>query len=126
MGREPTNAEKIGLRRLFFESAALAVHEFKQRSERDEAAEPSKMPVAERNARLEDQKKRLQGIHFSPETEPSHQLDHLPDGNRSDLGMDAMGETDKPQQRDYAFAEGLEVFAGQPRWSQSFCKVAKP
>ena len=44
----------------FFESTTLAVHEFKQRSERDERAEPAKMPVAERNARLE--KKRLQGF----------------------------------------------------------------
>jgi hypothetical protein len=74
MGREPTNAETIALRRLFFESTTLAVHEFKQRSERDETAEPTKMPVAERNARLEDQKKRLPGLHFSPETEPSHKL----------------------------------------------------
>ena len=74
LGRAPTNAETIALRRLFFESSTLAVHEFKQRSERDETAEPTKMPVAERNARLEDQKKRLPGIHFSPETEPSHKL----------------------------------------------------
>ncbi|CAL1146023.1 unnamed protein product [Cladocopium goreaui] len=74
MGRAPTNAETIALRRLFFESSTLAVNEFKQRSERDETAEPTKMPVAERNARLEDQKKRLPGLHFSPETEPSHKL----------------------------------------------------
>ena len=74
MGRAPTNAETIALRRLFFESSTLAVNEFKQRSERDETAEPSKMPIAERNARLEDQKKRLPGLHFSPETEPSHKL----------------------------------------------------
>ena len=74
MGRAPTNAETIGLRRLFFESSTLAVNEFRQRSERDETAEPAKMPVAERNARLEDQRKRLQGVHFSPETEPSHKL----------------------------------------------------
>ena len=32
------------------------------------------MPVAERNARLEDQRKRLQGVHFNPETEPGHKL----------------------------------------------------
>ncbi|CAK9023436.1 Uncharacterized protein (Fragment), partial [Durusdinium trenchii] len=32
------------------------------------------MPVAERNARLQEQQNRLKGIHFSPETEPSHKL----------------------------------------------------
>ena len=74
MGRAPTNAETIGLRRPFLESSTLAVNEFRQRSERDGTAEPSKMPVAERNARLEDQRKRLQGVHFSPEAEPSHEL----------------------------------------------------
>ena len=74
MGRAPTNAETIGLRRLLLESSTLAVSEFRQRSERDETAEPAKMPVAERNARPVDQRKRLQGVHFSPETELSHKL----------------------------------------------------
>ena len=74
MGQAPTNAEIIGLRRLFFESSTLAVNEFRQCTERDETAEPAEMPAAERNARLGDQRKRLQGVHFSPETEPGHKL----------------------------------------------------
>ena len=73
MGRDPTIAEQIGLRRLFFESVTLAINDLKQRQERDDAAEPSRLPVAERNSRLEDQKRRL-GLHFSPESEPSHKL----------------------------------------------------
>ena len=54
MGRDPTVAEQIGLRRLFFESVTLAINDLKQRQERDDAAEPSRLPVAERNSRLED------------------------------------------------------------------------
>eukprot|EP00438_Fugacium_kawagutii_P020043 Skav228255 [mRNA] locus=scaffold1171:24529:25719:+ [translate_table: standard] len=74
MGRAPTNQEQIGLRRLFFESVTLAINDLKQRQDRDDAAEPTRLPVAERNARLADQKTRLAGVHFSSETEPSHKL----------------------------------------------------
>ena len=74
MGRDPTIAEQIGLRRLFFESVTVAINDLKQRQERDDTAEPSRLPVAERNSRLEDQKRRLVGLHFSPESEPSHKL----------------------------------------------------
>ena len=71
MGRAPTNAETIALRRLFFDSSTLAENEFKQRSE---TAEPTGMPLAERNAKLEDQKKRMPGLHFGSEKEPIHKL----------------------------------------------------
>ena len=74
LGRDPTNPELIILRRLFFESCTLSISELKQRTERDDATEPTRMPVAERNARIEDQKTRLVGLHFSPENEPSHKL----------------------------------------------------
>lgn len=74
MHRAPSTEETIPLRRLFFESCTLAISDLKQRTERDETAEPSRMPVAERNARLQEQQNRLKGIHFSPETEPSHKL----------------------------------------------------
>ncbi|CAK9099135.1 unnamed protein product [Durusdinium trenchii] len=74
LNRDPTNPELIILRRLFFESCALALSDMKQRTERDDTSEPTRMPVAERNARLSDQKNRLTGLHFSPENEPSHKL----------------------------------------------------
>lgn len=74
LGRDPTNPELIILRRLFFESCTLSISELKQRTERDDATEPVRMPVAERNARIADQKARLVGLHFSPENEPSHKL----------------------------------------------------
>ena len=32
------------------------------------------MPLAERNAKLEDQKKRMPGLHFGSEKEPIHKL----------------------------------------------------
>ena len=74
LNRDPTNPELIILRRLFFESCTLALSDMKQRTERDDTSEPARMPVAERNARLSDQKNRLNGLHFSPENEPSHKL----------------------------------------------------
>ena len=72
--RDPTAAEMIGFRRLFFEAITLSVSEIQQRQQRDDTAEPTRMPLAERNARLEEQKGRLVGVFFSPETEPSHKL----------------------------------------------------
>ena len=42
MGQAPSNAETIGLRKLFFESSFLAVNGFCQRSNRDETPEPAK------------------------------------------------------------------------------------
>ncbi len=44
------------------------------RFEKDDSSELSQIPLAERMARLEQQKTRLPGVHFSSETEPSHKL----------------------------------------------------
>ena len=74
LGRAPSNPELIVLRRLFFEACTLAVTDIKQQSERDATSEPVRMAIAERNQRLADQKARLTGLHFAPETEPSHKL----------------------------------------------------
>ena len=62
------------MRRLFFEACALAVTNIKQKAERDDAAEPVRLAIAERSSRLADQKARLVGVHFSPECEPSRKL----------------------------------------------------
>ena len=69
-----TAAEKIVVRRLFFESHTMALADLKQRFEREDTAEPTRLPMPERIARLEAQKVRLPGLHYSSETEPSHKL----------------------------------------------------
>jgi len=74
IGRAPTPAEKIPIRRLFFEAHTLALADLKMRFEKDDSSEPSQIPLAERMARLEQQRARLPGVHFSSETEPSHKL----------------------------------------------------
>ena len=70
--RPLTAAEKIVVRRLFFESHTMAIADMKQRFEREDTAEPTRVPMPERMARLEAQKARLPGLHYSSETEPSH------------------------------------------------------
>ena len=74
LGRRPNPAETILLRRLWFESNALALSDLKQRTERVDTAEPTRLPIAERVARSRDQQARLTGVLFSPENEPSHKL----------------------------------------------------
>ncbi|CAJ1347863.1 unnamed protein product, partial [Effrenium voratum] len=52
----------------------LCVSELKARVERADDELPRKMPLAERMSRLENQKKRLTGIIWTSQTEPSHAL----------------------------------------------------
>ena len=74
IGRRVTPGEKIPIRRLFFEAHTLALADLKTRFEKDDTSEPSQIPLPERIARLEQQRARLQGVHFSSETEPAHKL----------------------------------------------------
>lgn len=74
IGRQLNHTETIHMRRLYFESSTLTVAELNNRVQRDDSSEPSKMPVPERVARLEAQKKKYPGLHYSSETEPSHKL----------------------------------------------------
>ena len=67
-------AEKIPVRRLWFESATAAMAELKSCVERVDSAEPVRLPIAERVARLDDVKKDLKGINLTSEIEPSHKL----------------------------------------------------
>ena len=48
--------QPLQVRRLYFESSTMAVAELNSRVQRDDASEPSKMPVPERIARLESHK----------------------------------------------------------------------
>ena len=71
MGRDPT---VVPIRRLWFESSSIAMGEFKNRLERVDSSEPIRLAIAERAARLEEQRKNLAGVHISCESEPSHRL----------------------------------------------------
>ena len=71
---EPKDAELACLRRLFWESHALALADLKQRQEHGSDNVTKKLPTAERVSRAQEQKKRLSGIIWGPATEPSDQL----------------------------------------------------
>ena len=71
---EPEAGQLSCLRRLFWESHGLAVRDLRLRQEHGADAVLKKLPTSERVARAEAQKKRLNGLTWSPETEPSHQL----------------------------------------------------
>lgn len=73
-GRELADFEKANIRQLFYEASAIAIAELKQRVERGESSEPATLPLAERMHRMEAQKKRLEGVHFSVHSEPSNKL----------------------------------------------------
>ena len=70
--RPLTAPEEIVIRRLFFEAHTMSIADMKQRFEREDTSEPTRVPMPERIARLEAQKTRLPGLHYSSETEPSH------------------------------------------------------
>eukprot|EP00439_Symbiodinium_sp_Y106_P005266 s11775_g1.t1 len=93
--REPDAGQLSCLRRLFWESHGLAVRDLRLRQEhgaeavmkklptservrlrQEHGAEAvmKKLPTSERVARSEAQRKRLNGLSWSPDTEPSHQL----------------------------------------------------
>ena len=63
-----------GLRRLFWESHTLALADLKQRSEHGSESVNKKLPTAERQARANEQRTRLVGVTWGPDSEPSHQL----------------------------------------------------
>ena len=73
-GVDPKDSELACLRRLFWESHALALADLKQRQEHGSDNVTKKLPTSERVARSQDQKKRLSGVIWGPDTEPSDQL----------------------------------------------------
>ncbi len=74
VGRELVDFERANVRQLFYEASAVSIAELKQRVERGESTEPVTIPLAERMHRMEAQKNRLGGVHFSVHTEPSNKL----------------------------------------------------
>ena len=74
VGEAIEGAQMIPLRRLWFESHALVLSDIRSRTERTETDQPRKMPLAERLARIEKQKKELKGLVLNAANEPSHAL----------------------------------------------------
>jgi hypothetical protein len=74
LGRDATMGESAGLRRLYYESHALALADMKSKIDRTENDEPKSLPAPEREVRLRDQKTRLAGVVITPSTQPSNSL----------------------------------------------------
>lgn len=74
IGEDIDPIEMIPLRRLWFEAHALVLSDIRSRTERTEADQPRKMPLAERLARIAKQKTELRGLVIDPSLEPSHSL----------------------------------------------------
>ena len=74
LGREPNLGESAGLRRLYYESHALALADMKSKIDRTENDEPKSLPAPEREVRLREQKARLTGVIITPSTQPSNAL----------------------------------------------------
>lgn len=73
-GAEPSVAEMMVLRRLWFEANAYALADLKSLTDVSPGDAVKSMPLAERMARLQRQKDRLQGVIFDVHHEPSHHL----------------------------------------------------
>ncbi|CAE7894239.1 unnamed protein product, partial [Symbiodinium necroappetens] len=75
-GADPTMGQTAVLRHLHFEATTLVVQTYRDLVTHD-PSDPSftrKVPVPEKRARLEGQRKRLSGMELTGELEPSHQL----------------------------------------------------
>ncbi|CAE6911825.1 gpt [Symbiodinium sp. CCMP2592] len=75
--RDLTQKELFVTRRLWYEASTTAMGELKQKVERSDSAEPIRLAVAERTTRIEEQRKRLNGVHFSSDSEPSYRVTDL-------------------------------------------------
>ena len=74
LGNAPDAAATTRFRRLFFEAHALSLEDLKSRADRSESSEARILPLAEKMDRIGQQKNRLTGISFTPQSEPSHSL----------------------------------------------------
>ena len=74
LGSAVDEAHMIPLRRLWFESHAIAISDMKARLEHTATDTPRQMPLAERMSRLKRQKEELKGLQIDAALEPSHSL----------------------------------------------------
>ncbi|CAE7502613.1 unnamed protein product [Symbiodinium natans] len=77
LGQAPSDQVLCIARRLWFESTTQALAEMRGKVERTDTSEPVRMPLAERTQRISELQKRLVGIHWSADVEPSHKLQDL-------------------------------------------------
>lgn len=74
LGSEPPPPQMALWRRLQFDAHTHVLSDAKSRIERTESTEPRKIPMPEKSARLDDQKRRLNHLHITSDLEPSHAL----------------------------------------------------
>ena len=74
LGAEPPVEVMPIWRRLQFEAHTHVLSDAKSRLDRTETAEPRRIPMPEKSARLAEQRKRLTHLEITPDLEPSHSL----------------------------------------------------
>ncbi|CAE7743608.1 unnamed protein product [Symbiodinium sp. CCMP2592] len=74
LGAAPRLGDVSILKRLMFESATYVIAQSRQAVQGDSAEQPRKLPLAEKQARAEDQRRRLSGVHIERDLVPSHAL----------------------------------------------------
>ncbi|CAE7243210.1 unnamed protein product [Symbiodinium sp. CCMP2592] len=74
LGAAPRLGDVSILKRLMFESATYVIAQLRQAVQGDSAEQPRKLPLAEKQARAEDQRRRLSGVHIERDLVPSHAL----------------------------------------------------
>ena len=74
LGAEPSDLLMPMWRRLQFDAHTHLLADARARTDRGEGEAPRRIPMPEKAARLEEQKKRLSHLTITPEIEPSHSL----------------------------------------------------
>ncbi|CAE7292334.1 unnamed protein product [Symbiodinium sp. CCMP2592] len=74
LGAAPRLGDVSILKRLMFESSTYVIAQLRQAVQGDSAEQPRKLPLAEKQARAEDQRRRLSGVHIERDLIPSHAL----------------------------------------------------
>ena len=74
LGAAPRLGDVSLLKRLIFESCTFVIAQLRQNVQGDASETPRKLPLAEKAARAEDQKRRLAGIHIERDSVPSYAL----------------------------------------------------
>ena len=74
LGNAPSAAATTRFRSLFFEALALSLGDLKSRAGRSESSEARIIPLAEKMDGIRQQKGRLNGLSYTPQSEASHAL----------------------------------------------------
>ena len=74
LGAAPRLGDIALLKRLMFEAATYVIAQLRPTVQGDSAETPRQLPLAEKAARAEDQRRRLAGVHIERDLVPSHAL----------------------------------------------------